>query len=603
MANPNKHNAAVPDPKSLPVAQRKRRYIAYRKEGFNIRAAAREAGISPTTAHKLEQELGLTIFEDEYPEPKTYEELGDKEKRGVDDFLYFCTRFLRDQKDKDGGFLKAPPFWEEIAHHLSDETHDKVIITVHPGVGKTWCLCAYITWRITRERALGNRAFSVLYGSATQQLVSEAVQLIKNWMTDEHLIKSFGRYKPTSDDDTKTWAERAIIVAGMGLGKGKTLTAWTATAHIRGTRPNLNLWDDPQKGVQAGKESDMVDDTAKLVAKWDSEIEDRTEPGGKTAVVGTYAGPVDLQHELLSRKWTDERGQEHIVWHQIKFPAHDESRCGGVGNHGQYPDGCLLWPDRWNYDYFHRLSQNSDLIYRLQYQLEDIPAGEVLTPRIWIDGGTAGPATYQGCLNRNRDMWELPQGLTANAVALATVDPSQTQWSSWQMWIWDDPRDYLIAFERLRLRSDEEYVRQIAEWTYRMRERFPFDTWIIERTGNRFLLDSAAMRAVWRTVGCVLIEHETIGKKASLDTGPWSFRDQYKYGRVDLPAAPGPTQAQLQVFVDEHTRYPFHPTNDSVMGDWFYQFNKRKVLPVSRRGRAPQRWVPDWIRNDFAHQG
>lgn len=604
MPNPNHYNN-IADPKNLPKPMKRKLYAELRRppNNWSNGEACAWLDISRSTGNRWAKEFLLTPTDqdvtnfEELPDPKPLDELKPGARRGVDDFLYYCTHYLEDPDDENK-CLDAPPFWAEMANIISDGESSKDIITIHPGAGKTTCILAYVCWRVTCERARGNRSFSVIYGSGNEKLASDAIRQVTNWLTSPRLVRAYGRFKPTSDDEQNTWSKRQLVVAGMGKGKSATLSIWSRTSKIRGIRVKLNIWDDIQSQQEGDPES-----TEEIRKKWDSEIQSRTEPihkGGKTVVVGSYASPTDLQHELLKRVYTDEAGTEHRVWRQIKFPAHDVSKCGGPGNHGTYPDGCLLFPTRWPYEgEFEVLEQTDSYTWALEYQCQDVPAGDVLLPLDWIEGSHEFP----GCLDLDREFWELPDKLSPSAVVIASMDPSPTQWVAVSVWIWDDPYDHLIAFERMHVKSDVDYADLIAKITYNIRQLAPFDTWIIEKTGAHYLHQSQNFKATVPNLGITIRPHDTHAhNKKNKQFGVWSWRDQAKYGRIRLPYAAGPTKAGMSKWVDEHSLYPHMKTDDSVMSSWFYQYHKRTVTPPSRRGVLPEREVPLWIRKRYADQ-
>lgn len=600
----------------------------YLKAGYGMsrRAAAARAGTHEDTARKWDAkreewfatQQSLEADAARVPRPKALKDLSKDAKKGLKDFGYFCSHYLD---------LEVPAFFLEMARvisrdpaantaqvklarlyphlqgiektdllpaHLEEGAILRLLILIFPGVGKTTLLLAFILWKITKERAAGNDRFAVTYGQRTDRLAQRGLRQIKDWMTaQDRLIADYGQFQPDSEDSNQLWTRVDIAVAGMGRGKEATLAVWASGASIRGVRPNLAVWDDII-------DTDDVDPqrTKEITDWWDDNPARRVEPGGTLVVVGNRVAPNDFYSVLEKRRYTFAEGEEvtqEQAWHVVKYRAHDLQRCPGNGTHPAYPVGCLLWPARWSWKELERVRQDNPPKFAIQFQLDDEGDDETLVPELWIRGGAGdGDVLYAGCLDLQRDMWDRPQGLR-DPLVIGTLDPSPTAFAAAQLWAYESPFDHLIAVEKRRMRTPD-YAVLIAEWTMRAREIFGrFDAWIVEKTGSQYLHQSKEMEFLWGTLGVVLIPHETQRNKRDPEYGVWSVRNQWRWGRVRVPYAPGPTREYVRPFIEEHQGYPFASTADQVMAGWFYQAHKDGVPRMTYE--APRREVPSWLRS------
>lgn len=618
-------------PVKVPI-EAKRKYLALRKAQLSQAEALEKLaelgmGISRSTAARLEKNAGHRTrsqilqheeVEADSPEPKVYEELSPEGARGVDDFMYFCREFIK----INGKAVETPGYWGESAAELDRlsklgaETEEflNVLMTFHPGAGKTTMVQLYIFWRILRARALGDFAFSVMFGSLTLTLAKRILRVI-TWNADhnEHLVNTFGRIRPIAEDGETTWTKTEIMVAGMGGGsKDATLTVWGVGQAIVGVRPNLAVWDD-----MVDKSNVSPANTKVLQQWWDSEAARRVEPGGVTVATGHFMSPTDLYHVFRDRKFVEEDGSETKMWTHYKFKAHDASRCPvelGTGHeHTEYPAGCLLWPKRWSYRYFMVMQQTDSSLYAMMFQSEDGAMGDILVPQIWVDGGIdENQNLYPGCLDSGNDpsfpsrqLWSdtfSEADWVPGLFTIATLDPSPTKWAVYTVTTYADseelgPTHNVVGYHRARM-TTEEYPPLIEKLTLAIRERDPsFDTWVVEKTGAEYLHGAEAMKTLPRRLKIQIVAHETRGNKSHEEYGIWAHRNEWKYGRVRLPWGGPATQAKMKQFIAEHTVYPWGDTDDCVLSFWFYFLHRPNVAIVAAKKVAGmiRRWTPGWL--------
>lgn len=581
-------------------AELERKYLRLRGR-VGPSQAARECGIARTSGDniwKRHNAMPLTEWETAQaqvaPEPRTYEELDAEGRRAMDDFIFFCENDLH---------LWTRPFWLEVASHLSGmdseidpAAFNRVMLTFHPGAGKSTMLLAYILWRILRSRAYGHTKFSAIYVMRTETQSKRGLRQVKDWAEEDRIIDRYGRIKPTSADKEETWTKKEIVVAGMGGGKEPTLAVYGAGQSISGIRPHLGVVDD------------LVDEhncdpvaTEDLIFWWNMVLEPRIEPGGVLAVAGTYWTSVDLYHILAGRKYVEEDGTETTIWKHYKFKAHAEDRCPGDGTHPMYDprtgEGCLLNPQRWSYRALMVFKQNDPDMFEMQYQQSDVAGLDVLCAKPWWFGGASDSGElFPGVVNRSRSAWEWPDQYD---IVVATLDPSPTKYAAHAVLAYStaNGRTYLLDLVRRRIRPSE-YRDLVREQTLRIRQTHPdFNTWVIERSGAVYLVETDEFQDLVRELGIQIIFHETNVNKSHPQFGVWgALQPEFKYGRLDVPYRTPEDRITFGHLEREALKYPFSGTDDTVMCLWFFFLHKSSFV-AAKRGPTLRKDVPSWVRN------
>lgn len=578
-----------------------RRYLEYRAT-YGPSKAATDA----IPGRQIARTTGDAIYKKflrgpkDNPAPKVYKDLDPRAKKAVNDFRFFCEHYLE---------LQTSKVWAAIADYLGGEetagddmAFRRTLMTFHPGFGKTTLLLAFVLWMVVRARALGNLRFAVTWGSKTEPQTSRAGRQLRSWMARESLIKAFGRFKPGTEESA-TWSTRAMVVAGMSPEKEATIALWSWGESISGVRPHLAIWDDIVDDTNCDPES-----TEEVAQRWDSVAGRRVEPGGTMCVAGVYWAGGDFYHVLKDRVFLEDDGTERLLWRHFRFPAHNEATCPGDGTHPEYDPaantGCLLNPARWSYRALMIQRADSEDVWELQYQQNDLANVSVLVPRIWWFGGrTQNGAVFPGCVNRNRSCWEWP---ARSDLTVACLDPSPTAFIGAGIWDWDKVTGVstLIDVERRRM-SPAEYPGFIEAWTLAIRETRPrFEHWVIERTGAVYLLDNEPLMAKFRQLGIQLIAHETRTNKAHADFGVKGLiQPEAKFGRLDIPYRTAADRLRVAQYEREMLSYTGVKDrfDDTVMMTWFYLHHRAYL--VASLTRAVSRWAPGWVKTMAPNPG
>lgn len=641
-------------------AQRLRFFEALDK-GHTIRRAASLAKFSEATAYRLlneEKKTGLrpgAPKEESAPksEPGTnsgsaylqrkresgavgpipYEHLSPEAKRALEDFDYFRRRY----------FGHVPTPWqreaaETLVNLLDSELKEYVVLNCPPGSGKSQLLQDIACWMIAR-----NRGVRILFGSATMQQAVKNLNSVRRALeravpepadekfkerglavdAESTMARDFGRFKPV---DREQWTREAFIVMqheehGAITEKESTLQAYGMDANYLGDRVDACIWDD----LVDDRTARNVEMRELLEDRWRKIAESRLEPSGMMALVGQRLSsddlyrycldmvqPFDLEDEDLLDEMSDEEIEglrRDKKYRHIVFKAHYEDRCT-AGSHKlsatPYPEGCLLDPRRVSWRDVRGLMSNSMRDFQVLYQQEDLALEDVFVSNDWIYGYGGSP----GCIDHERDRWELPPGLDlSECVPVVTADPSPTNYWAVEFWLYNPKFNQRILIDLHRskmevgdfldyLVDEQRYIGIMEEWLQASRRMgIPMRYWVFERNAaQRFYLQFDLVKK-WGSMNSVeILAHDTTGRsKPDEDLGISSIREHYRFGRVRLPGK-GEGKVRSMRLIDEVTKYGHARTDDCVMAHWFFEWNLDRLKnPTHARVAA---WRPGFVKRE-----
>ena len=625
-----------------PVQRKK--YFEARAAGFSIAQSAQKAKFSEATAYRVEKaaqnlraDEGIDSSASNYRElkaeaklegPKSYDNLPSEAQTALEDFGYFRRRYF--------GRVSTP--WQEEAGEalvrlLESDQKEYVVMNMPPGSGKTTLLHDLTCWIICR-----NRSVRLLTGSATMSLAKRNLMRVRRSLervipeqaddnlkargqafdAESTLALDFGRFKPL---DKELWTNEAFIVmqpedAGAISEKEPTLSAYGMDSGFIGGRFDGCFWDDlvdPRK-VRSAEQREAMEDWYQDVA------ETRLEPAGMLALIGQRLAPDDLYRFALDmtqpiedEEVLDVLTDEEIAnlrhdkkYKHLKYKAHYEELCDPETHKrgsAAYPEGCLLDPRRLPWREISNLMSNRGERFAVVYQQEDIALDETLVRNEWV----YGHGTSIGCIDKDRDRWEIPPGLNpADCMVVATADPSPTNFWSIQCWLYhpESQQRFLLDLIRKKMEAPEflEYNYNIGEFTGVMEEwqrlstslGFPIQTWVIEQNAaQRFMLQYDHFKR-WRQLnGVEVIPHNTNTNKSDANYGVTTISQHWRFGRVRLMGK-GEGKVRSMALIDEVTKYPHGRTDDCVMAEWFFEWNIPNLYqPKTQKVQA---WRPNWVR-------
>lgn len=630
-------------------AVQRKKYIDARSAGLSIADAARKAKFSESTGHRVEKALkeltsdeGIDSSARDYREqkaqnklvgPKPTDKLSAEAKRALEDFDYFRQRYF--------GRVSTP--WQneagvKLVELLESPEKEYVVMNMPPGTGKTTLTHDLICWIICR-----NRRIRLMVGSHTQKAANNMVGRVRKSLerviveppNDELIAKGlavpaqstmahdFGRFKPLERD---LWTKEQFIVeqpegAGDITEKEPTLSAYGYDSGYIGMRVDGVFWDDlvTEKNIRS---ADLKEN---LQNDWADVAESRLEPGGMLALIGQRLAADDLyrfaldmeipledEEDLLDSGMTEEEVaalRQGKKYHHLLYKAHYEDRCDPAFHKRTspaYPEGCLLDPRRLDWREIKTIMANRGQRYRVVYQQEDSDPDDVLVRPDWVWGHGDNP----GCVDRDRDIWQIPRGLSArDCIVVATADPSPTQFWSIQLWVVhpesqqrfliDHIRQKMTAADFLDYKMNEGRYTGVMEDWQRLSESmgFPIQYWVVEaNAAQRFMLQYDTVKT-WRSMHSVeIIPHNTNAvNKTDEGLGVTVLQSHYRFGRVRLPGK-GEGKIRSLKLIDEVTRYPNGTrTDDCVMAQWFLEWNLPHLYVP--KTASVSSWRPTWVKS------
>lgn len=621
------------------------KYFALR-DSMDSGTAALRAGISRQSAWRLENIPGYGSPEARaaYAEFKERNpasvidngRLNVQAKRCLDDFAAFRLRYFG---------RKSTPWQVRTAEIIRDAYEQAqasmerkfIVLNCPPGAGKSTLVSHDIPiWLLCRDRAL-----RILIGSATENLAGGYTEWI---MTDLErseppplsprqkkfgaldaagcLVDDYGRFKP---DNGRNWRAKAFRVAQTGdveaAGKEMSVTAFGRDSSYLGQRVDIALWDDLVNQETMGTQ----DAREKTLRKWQTEAEQRVEPGGVLFLIGQRLFADDLYNYCINLEDGDEDDEDAETtgrkYTHIVFKAHYDEHCRGDHGHGAKPydpaspetSGCLLEPLRLGWKHLRGQiradEQQGTSTYLISFQQEDGDPARALVKPLWVDGGE-DPTTgerFIGCWDHDRIAGQVPK-LDGQTVSVLSVDSSPTKFWAISWWIIhpSTKRRFLIDLHRAKMRTpdalsfnpDTGVFTGLFEnwWTSAANQGHPISRLIFEANDSEvFFLDGLELTR-WRQQRSVLVtRHKTNTNKWDPNYGIGSLGPVYMHGQVRLPGDIGSgSRARVNQLVREATNWPQTSTTDCLMSQWFVEANMLNIALEHKPIPAQPR--PSWVR-------
>jgi hypothetical protein len=588
-------------------------------QGMSIAKSAKAVGRSQSWGKrqvKEYREKGGFIIHGDSSEPRQLSDLDGGVKDTLKDFSLFRKTFLcRDES------LWAKDAADRIVERLLDkEQKDYVVINTPPGVGKTTLFTHDIpVWLICGGGSLDpafGRALRILLGSKTKNVATHYVERLRRLLETRRpyydkqskrraeisLIDSFGRFRPkTTEGEDYVWRRDQFTVAQLEdidlYEKEPTVQAASRESGFLGERVDFYSWDD-----LAVRENSFNADLSAALGNWfEDEAETRLEPGGVGLLVGQRLSSIDLYRNRLDAIWTDETGEEHKRYDRIVYPAHFDEGCDGRHRQWDGESGCVLDETRLPWRELERVASKGN--YRTVYLQEDHNYENQLVLPVWILGGT-DPYGYEapGCMDRDRGFYNWFPGQSVDYV---TVDPSAGNFWACEWWSLNVKTGIrsLVWGHRKRMQAGDfldwnpkelVHVGLMEDLQTKSVSAFghPIRCWIIEaNAAHRYLFQYEHYRS-WRKRWPLVdvISHVTQKNKADPELGVEATLPMgYRMGMKRLPgkhAESATDMAQVSYVrqkVKELTEYPYGSTDDTVMADWFGEYNLENIKRIGAK--------------------
>lgn len=531
-------------------------YWKARHEGETIKASARHAGFSESTAHSIERserqfhlnEL-LVVGSPEAPFPRSMGELPPEARRALITFAYFQRRYF--------GRIAIP--WqveaaEKMVTLLESPEEEYTVVNASPGAGKsTLFTLDFAAWVTCRDRSVRGQIGSLTLRQA-QLYVMRLRRALESTLpakaeintlrlglavdAEATLAMDFGRFKPENKD---VWSfTQFVVMQGTGKAiteKEPTWSAFGKDSAFLGGRYDLVIWDDltdPSK-IKTSEARDQL-------KEWYGDIaETRLEPGGLMILQGQRTGADDIYRHALDMTAVefDDEGEEIEAseakkYSHLIFRAHYETRCKGAETHKRsakpYPDGCLLYPRRLTWQKLATIMANREDRFLVLYQQEDADPEDALVHKDWI----FGTSEFPGCLDREREFRQVPPGL-GPCMSVVTCDPSPSNRWGIIWWLVEPVTDtrYVMDIFNGKMeatglldydRASNSYTGLMAEWQRcSMDLGIPITTWIVEYNGaQKFLLQYQHARDWQQMTRVTILSHTCVDPETEvLSTRGW----------------------------------------------------------------------------------
>lgn len=584
-------------------------YEAERRKGVPQGQAAARAGLSAAWASRFEKARG-PVDRSGHVVPKEALLL-------LDDFEAFRSAYL--------GHVSKPWMIEAantVRRLLDTPDPEFLIINCPPGAGKSTLLQDLFIWLLTRDRSM-----RTIYGADTEQNAKKATGLIQ-WFFETQappiasdsdierkqavqatrvLSHDFGAFK--GED---IWTRGEFTILGKAATKEASVTAFGRGGGVMGNRAELVGWDD----LVTEEITRSPAAHERLCEDWDGGLgESRLEPDkrGLAFLVGQRIGPRDLFKYNLDKQYTeiiDGEDYQQKSYTHIVFPAHFDDICIGVHERRiarSWPMGCLLDADRLPWGGAKGLGAkkyNSPRAYDIQYQQQDGTADGALIENSWIFGGTDTEGYDRpGCLDRERDIGQVPKGWTGQSLSMVTVDPSATNYWGIQWWL-SSPELNASALMRMIDRKmqanqfldyDGERFSGVLEDLYQesVAAGRPITHVVVEiNAAQRYLLTTHAAKKWQRARTVAIRAHTTTRNKNDPTLGLSIMVEPFRSGRVNLPYGSHTARIMTAEYAKQFTGHS--DRDDQKMSSWFHFLQVHELSPRSKP--LPNLNRPSWLQ-------
>ncbi len=516
---------------------------------------------------------------------------------------------------------------DTVRRLLATPDPEYVVLNCPQGAGKTGFLIDLMTWLI-----VANRRLRCLFGADTKENASKGTGLIQSYLetqvpvwSDPDLVAlgeataatrvlahDFGAFKGDG-----IWQRNQFLVdfadGGGQSNKEATVTAF-GTAGVMGNRFELVGWDDlvTEEVTRSPTQND------KLCEDWDGGLgESRVEKRGHSLLllVGQRIGPRDLYKYNLDKvrvEYVDGKETERKMYTHIRFPAHDEDLCVGVHEKGvarSWPYGCLLDAQRITWSDCATKMRNSPRAFEIQWQQRDGTLDGSIIENAWVYGGADSEGIDRpGCLNRQRDLKQVPKDWRSPLLSAITVDPSPTQFWAVQAWLRNKSInasalmqlvDKKMTSDRL-LDYDGERFSGVLEDFYQASVLYghPVTHVIFEfNAAQRWFKDNRATKEWKKARNIAIVPHTTTKLKNDPDLGLPILVDPIRSGRYDFPYADRMSRIATDVLAQQLTGN--HVRNDQQMAAYFFELHCYRLTP--RTKETPRLPRPSWLLREPSH--
>ncbi len=392
--------------------------------------------------------------------------------------------------------------WGDLVQH-----HKKLCIIAARDHGKSWFFSnAYAAWQLYRYSRPTKTNFSIrptsynsnrgyLFSFSLQQSV-DLMEILKNTIEGNDILSK--RLYP-DNRNTGAWASTNIVCRN-----GARLTCKGFGSSVRGAHPYWIVVDDGLKDNVIYSQLQRQ----KSIDYFHSVIMNMLTPGGQIIVVGTPFHASDLYGDLKSKATNDENG-----WFVIEYPA-------------IFPDGRILWPQRWSYkDLVEKRNTQGNIIFARENLCRPIVSESSIFPLNILERSLLRMENY--VLVRNRDDFPIKFNKVVVGCDFAMSSNVGSDYSVFTVWGVTDERDmYLIHFYREKGKTFHEQMQVIRAINVRFRP----DVIVMEQNVFQQIFVQESDKQ-----GLPVIGHTTGIDKYDLKTGWPGIAILFERGKIHIP--------------------------------------------------------------------
>lgn len=198
---------------------------------------------------------------------------------------------------KSIGLPKPTPIQVDISQFLQNPPSDRVIIQGFRGVAKSFLTCAYVVWRLWKDRQL-----KILIVSASGDRADANARFIKRIIQTLPFLADMRAAKDQLD------TQNIFDVGGAIADISPSVKSIGITGQITGTRADILIADDVEIPKNSGTQMQR-DKLAEQVKEFDAIL----KPNGQIIYLGTPQNEASLYNELQNR------GYITCIW-TVQYP-------------------------------------------------------------------------------------------------------------------------------------------------------------------------------------------------------------------------------------------------------------------------------------------
>uniref|UniRef100_A0A6M3KCE4 Putative terminase n=1 Tax=viral metagenome TaxID=1070528 RepID=A0A6M3KCE4_9ZZZZ len=499
------------------------------------------------------------------------------------------------------------PFQIELLNHARNNRRS--LILVPKGHGKS----SLVAKVLPILEICSNPNVRIILIMKTAEDASAYAGIVRTELIDnQRLIEDFGPFH-----DPRAWAAQSFNVSGRQIKDPHyTLEIYGVGGKYLGHRSELTICDD----IVTEENSWTREQREKLKQRFETAIQ--TGPQSMWGLNNPHCKWEESSASLKVPKgvyWPTDINYDRIVVCGTRF--HPQDLYNKLEHDPTYANlyfDCWtdkeetspLWPSMWTKDKLESEKKSlGTLSFNKRYRNIALDESELGFKYEWIYGGSREGEDFPGCLDRNREFGEYPEGLNV-VTGFDPASGSTSRYATFPSFVCigfdpDKPLEtrerYVIDIFRSQTGFDElidvlldgRPAKGIPGW----RAKYNHSTVVIEKNGyGTMFIDNDRMRRA-QAQGLRVVPHWTQSSKMDPIDGAFTMQGIVKQGLLRIPYGPR-SQKKADEFIDQFLTFP-KGIVDWCMSTWFVEIQVRKqatkgIVHLNTPGR---RWGTDyWVR-------